>query len=63
MVENRPFLTFMAHAVIILGLLIIVFPIYIAFVASTHATEDLVTTVQPWFGSQMVENYATVLSS
>jgi len=63
MVENRPFLTFMAHAVIILGLLIIVFPIYIAFVASTHATEDLVTTVQPWFGSQMVENYATVLGS
>ena len=63
MVENRPFLTFMTHAVIILGLVIIVFPIYIAFVASTHATEDLVSTVQPWFGTQTVENYSTVLGS
>jgi len=61
MVENRPFLTFMTHAIIILGLVIIVFPIYIAFVASTHATEDIVTTVQPWFGNRMVENYSTVL--
>jgi sn-glycerol 3-phosphate transport system permease protein len=63
MVENRPFLTFMTHAIIILGLVIIVFPIYIAFVASTHATEDLVTTVQPWFGNQLIENYSTVLTS
>jgi sn-glycerol 3-phosphate transport system permease protein len=61
MVENRPFLAFMTHAIIILGLVIIVFPIYIAFVASTHATEDIVTTVQPWFGNRMVENYSTVL--
>ena len=53
----------MTHAIIILGLVIIVFPIYIAFVASTHATEDLVTTVQPWFGGQMLENYSTVLGS
>ncbi len=63
MVENRPYLTFLAHGIIILGLVIIVFPIYIAFVASTHATEDLVTTVQPWFGGQMIENYSTVLGA
>lgn len=63
MVENRPFLTFLTHAIIILGLLIIVFPIYVAFVASTHATEDLVTTVQPWFGDQLVENYRTILTA
>ena len=63
MVENRPYLTFLAHGIIILGLVIIVFPIYIAFVASTHATEDLVSAVQPWFGGQMIENYSTVLGS
>ena len=63
MVENRPFLTFLTHTIIILGLLIIVFPIYVAFVASTHATEDLVTTVQPWFGDQLMENYRTVLTA
>ncbi len=63
MVENRPLLTFLTHAFIILGLVIIVFPIYVAFVASTHATEDLVSTVQPWFGNQLIENYSTVLAS
>ena len=63
MIENRPLLTFLTHALIILGLVIIVFPIYIAFVASTHATEDLVSTVQPWFGNQLIENYSTVLAS
>jgi sn-glycerol 3-phosphate transport system permease protein len=63
MVENRPLLTFLTHAFILLGLVIIVFPIYIAFVASTHATEDLVSTVQPWFGSHLIENHSTVLAS
>jgi len=63
MVENRPLLTFLTHAFILLGLVIIVFPIYIAFVASTHATEELVSTVQPWFGNQLIENYSTVLAS
>ncbi len=63
MVENRPLLTFLTHAFILLGLVIIVFPIYIAFVASTHATEDLVSTVQPWFGTQLIENYSTILAS
>jgi sn-glycerol 3-phosphate transport system permease protein len=63
MVENRPLLTFLTHAFILLGLVIIVFPIYIAFVASTHATEDLVSTVQPWFGNQLMENYSTILAS
>ena len=63
MVENRPFLTFLTHAIIVMGLIIIVFPIYIAFVASTHATENLVTTVQPWIGDQLMENYRTVLTA
>ena len=63
MIENRPLLTFLTHAFILLGLVIIVFPIYIAFVASTHATEDLVSTVQPWFGNQLMENYSTILAS
>jgi len=36
MVENRPLVTFMAHFVLILGVLIVAFPIWITFVASTH---------------------------
>ncbi len=63
MVENRPWLTFLTHGVLILGLIVISFPIYIAFVASTHEVENLIATVQPWFGGALVENYLTVLQS
>ncbi len=63
MIENRPLLVYVTHGVLILGLIVISFPIYIAFVASTHAVEDLIATVQPWFGGQLIENYMTVLRS
>ena len=35
MVEHRPWLTFMTHAVLVLGVLIIAFPIYFTFVADS----------------------------
>jgi sn-glycerol 3-phosphate transport system permease protein len=63
MIENRPLLVYVTHGVLILGLILISFPIYIAFVASTHAVEDLIATVQPWFGGELIENYLTVLRS
>ncbi len=63
MIENRPLLVYFTHGVLILGLIVISFPIYIAFVASTHAVEDLIATVQPWFGGELIENYLTVLRS
>ncbi len=63
MIENRPLLVYFTHGVLILGLIVISFPIYIAFVASTHAVEDLIVTVQPWFGAELIENYLTVLQS
>lgn len=63
MIENRPWVTFFSHFILIVGVAIIVFPIYIAFVASTHLTEDVISTVQPWFGDQLIENYSTVLGA
>ena len=36
MIENRPFVTLLAHAVLVLGVLLVAFPIWITFVASTH---------------------------
>ena len=59
MVENRPWLTYFTHASLVLGLIVISFPLYIAFVASTHEVDDLIATVQPWFGGNMIENYLT----
>ncbi len=43
MIENRPVVTLVSHLVLILGVLIIAFPIWITFVASTH---DAVRMVQ-----------------
>ena len=63
MVENRPLLTLFTHLFLIIGIVIVVFPIYIALVASTHEVQDILTTVQGWFGSAMIENYSTILIS
>ncbi len=63
MIENRPWLTYTAHGILILGIIIVSFPIYIALVASTHLPEDLIGTVQAWFGDEMINNYRTVLLS
>ena len=63
MVENRPFEDVLGHGVLILGLAIVLFPIYIAFVASTHQIEDILGTVQGWFGTALIENYSKVLTS
>jgi len=63
MVEKRPCRTFLTHAILIMGVALIIFPIYIALVASTHHKKDIATTVQPWFGDQAVDNYKTVLTT
>ena len=63
MVENRPLLALFTHLFLIIGIVIVVFPIYIALVASTHEVQDILTTVQGWFGSAMFENYSTILIS
>jgi sn-glycerol 3-phosphate transport system permease protein len=41
MVENRPWLTVFAHAVLIAGVIVIAFPLYVTFVASTLTLEQI----------------------
>ena len=36
MIERRPILDMISHLVLILGVLIVAFPLYVAFVASTQ---------------------------
>jgi sn-glycerol 3-phosphate transport system permease protein len=62
MVEHRPWLTFVTHAVLVLGCLVIAFPIYIAFVASSHSLEDITTSFPLLPGGQLVENYTRALT-
>jgi sn-glycerol 3-phosphate transport system permease protein len=62
MVENRPFLDFLSHLVLALGVGAVALPIWLAFVASTHTTGDMVSGLMPlWPGPHLVENYRYVL--
>ena len=64
MVENRPFITFLSHAVLILGVLIVAFPLYVTFIASTHTLEAIVQVPMPLLpGDQLIENYRQVLTA
>ena len=64
MVENRPGLTIFAHAVLILGVLAVAFPLYVTFIASTHTLERIMQAPMPLLpGDQLVENYAQVLAA
>ncbi|QBX99872.1 sn-glycerol-3-phosphate ABC transporter permease UgpE [Rhodophyticola sp. CCM32] len=63
MVENRPLLKILTHAVLILGVLFLCFPVWMALVASTHPGEALLRSPIPmWFGDQGVENYTQLLT-
>jgi sn-glycerol 3-phosphate transport system permease protein len=57
MVEHRPWLTFLTHAILILGCIIIAFPIYTTFVASTHSLEDITSSFPILPGRHLIENY------
>ncbi len=63
MVENRPWLTWLTHFALIVGVLIIAFPIYVAFVASTHELSALLQSPIPLLpGDQLLENYSRALT-
>lgn len=61
MVENRPLRLFLTHFFLIVGIAIVVFPIYVALVASTHEMNDLLSRPPLWFGTSVLENYSTIL--
>jgi sn-glycerol 3-phosphate transport system permease protein len=45
MIENRPLATFLAHLTLILGVLVVAFPVYITFIASTQTATQIVQNV------------------
>jgi len=62
MVENRPYVTFMAHLVLVLGVLVVAFPIWITFVASTHSELRMTQVPLPLLpGGHFFENMKEVL--
>ena len=62
MVERHRFLDLISHALLVLGVMVIVFPIYLALVGSTHSAQDMAQSPIPiWFGQDAWLNYRTIL--
>ena len=62
MVERRPALTMLGHLVMWLGVAIVAFPLYLAFVASSHTAVDIVQAPMPLLpGTNLWETYKTAL--
>jgi sn-glycerol 3-phosphate transport system permease protein len=62
MVEKHPVLDFFSHALLVLGVLVIVFPIYLALVGSTHSAQEMAQSPIPLgFGQDAFENYRAIL--
>ncbi len=64
MVENRPWLTVLSHAVLIAGIAVIAFPLYVTFVASTLTLDQILQVPMPLVpGDRLWENYSRALTA
>ena len=63
MVENRRWSTIIAHTVLIIGVLIVAFPLYVTFVASTLTLTEVTVAPMPLIpGDHLIENYTAALT-
>ncbi|RLJ58879.1 carbohydrate ABC transporter membrane protein 2 (CUT1 family) [Litoreibacter meonggei] len=64
MVEKRGVGHYFTHVGLIIGVLVIFFPIWLAFVASTVTQSDIISPPMPlWPGDQFLTNYSKALTS
>ena len=62
MVERSPLLKIASHLVMVLGVLIVGFPLYLAFIASTHTAQEILQVPMPLTpGSNFWNTYQTAL--
>jgi sn-glycerol 3-phosphate transport system permease protein len=63
-VENRPWMTAFYYVVLTLGVIIVAFPLYITFIASTLTMEQVLQAPMPLTpGDQFINNYMRVLTA
>jgi len=63
MIENRPWLTLLTHAILAIGIAIVALPIYVTFVASTQTAQEVLTPPMSLLpGTHLIDNYAAVLA-
>lgn len=64
MVENRPWLNVATHLILIIGVAIVIFPVYVAFIASTQAPGTFFRGITPLTpGPSMIDNYQHMLTT
>ncbi|MBD3804433.1 MAG: sn-glycerol-3-phosphate ABC transporter permease UgpE [Thioclava sp.] len=64
MVQKRGSALWLTHLLMIVGVLVIFFPIWLAFVASTHTQQEIAQAPMPVLpGSHLIENYTRALFS
>jgi sn-glycerol 3-phosphate transport system permease protein len=63
MVERRPVLTFFSHLILLIGVAIIVFPVFLTLVGSTQTAEQIATAnpISLMPGGHMLETYQLAL--
>ncbi|WP_334190782.1 sn-glycerol-3-phosphate ABC transporter permease UgpE [Noviherbaspirillum sp.] len=62
MIERRPILDLISHLVLIIGVVIVAFPMYVAFVASTQTAEQAAAAPLSLIpGDQFIANYSAVI--
>jgi len=58
MIERNKWLDWLSHGVLLLGVAVVAFPVYVTFVASTHTMQEVVQVPMPlWPGEHFWENY------
>ena len=63
MVERNRFLTILTHIVLVVGVILVAFPVYLTFVASTHTAQEAVQVPMPLLpGTHAIENYTAVIT-
>lgn len=63
MVERRPLGTALAHLILIIGVTVVGFPLFVTFIASTQTAEQIVqqAPMSLWPGSNLIESYRAAL--
>jgi len=63
MIERRPWLDFFSHLILILGVVTIAFPLYVALIASTQTAQEVAQAPMSLLpGDQFFNNYKAVLT-
>ncbi|MFO1244963.1 MAG: sn-glycerol-3-phosphate ABC transporter permease UgpE [Ramlibacter sp.] len=63
MIQRNPILDFFSHLILLAGVMIVVFPVFITFIGSTQTAEQIATSnpISLWPGGNFLESYRLAL--